>query len=379
MKQITRIFLQAVISVVLTAPATAADLVKNLLSPSPLTIALTVGQWLLKDGQKAFYVQVEATGRTAEQARTEAFKKAVDMAVGTFVIAETEVRNREVVRNHLLKYSAGFVSDFKVLSEQRSGEQIRMTVDVWVSESRIANRLMNVSKSEGEVDGARAAVQQESIRAKNEAATQLINRVVSDYPYRAFDVQMGKTVTQVDGEMTEILIPTKISWNKSFINALIEVLERTRENDDRGGQWNSLISYRFINGWINYFAAYRSDEPRKIIEDHLINSVPHLRALYYDGNGRTLVSLCHEIPTMNGMYYGEPAMWFEPGDTITRPKSQFVAKQTRFAHIGIYGDYESNFYYRVTLPRTTSWLAQLQRIELSVVRKMDCPVRQNGG
>jgi hypothetical protein len=102
------------------------------LAPNPLTIALTVGKWLVKDSQKAYYVQVESTASTPAQARTEGLKLAVSQAVGTLVVAESEVRNQQLVRNEIIQYSSGYIQDFKILSESQVGPMSRVVMDVWV-------------------------------------------------------------------------------------------------------------------------------------------------------------------------------------------------------------------------------------------------------
>jgi hypothetical protein len=119
------------------------------LAPSPLAIILTVGQWLIKDSQKAYYVQVESTAATAAQARAEGFKLAVSQAVGTLVVTESEVKNQQLVRNEIIQYSSGYIQDFKILSETQVGSMTRIIMDVWVTESKIADRLLNLSKADG--------------------------------------------------------------------------------------------------------------------------------------------------------------------------------------------------------------------------------------
>ncbi len=131
----------------------------SVITPSPLTIALTVGQWLIKDSQKVYFVKVESTASTPAQAREEGFRLAVRQAVGALVVAETEVKNQQLVRNDIIQYSSGYVQDFKILSESQVGSMSRVVMDVWVSDSKIANRLLNVSKDDGSIDGEKSAVQ----------------------------------------------------------------------------------------------------------------------------------------------------------------------------------------------------------------------------
>ena len=123
---------------------------------TPISIAITAGQWLTKETRKLYYVQVEATADNLEAARQEGLRLAVDMAVGTFVLAENEIRNGEVLRKDLIKYSAGYVERFETKSETAIGNRTRVVLDVWVSESKISSRLMGVSQARNTINGSKS-------------------------------------------------------------------------------------------------------------------------------------------------------------------------------------------------------------------------------
>ncbi len=66
-----------------SAPAIA---VPSWVIPSPITIAIQVGKWLQSNDEEVYYVRVQSKGSTEGEARTEAFRLAVDQAVGSLLI-----------------------------------------------------------------------------------------------------------------------------------------------------------------------------------------------------------------------------------------------------------------------------------------------------
>ncbi len=352
-----------------------ADSLRSVLTPSPLSIALTVGQWLLKEDRKVYYVQVESTADDKEQARREGFRLAVEMAVGALVVAETEVRNKELVRQDILKYSSGYVDNFSIKSEAKVGNKVRLVMDVWVGESTIANRLLNVSKAEGSIDGARVAAQQESLKSRQDSAARLLESVVRDFPRRAFDIKIGKTLTRVDGERTTIAVPVEIAWNKKYFEALLEAIDKTKDGTESGAynfkEHASIITYRKIGGWINYFASYQNTKPVEILSQHFFESYPQVRINFKDELNALLAFNCREIAPLTGVFYGDAKMvlGLYPLD---QPTGQFIANGAPAAHIGIYGDYEVGGNLATTIQGNTDLIARMRKVEVQIVRKSDC-------
>jgi hypothetical protein len=166
---------------------------------SHLSIALSVGKWLIKDSKKVYYIQVESTAPSEEQARQAGFKLAVTQALGALVVAETEVKNKELVRNEILQYSAGYIDDFKIVSNTQVGGMTRLVMDVWVVESKISNRVLGESRADGTVDGSRAALQQQTYLREQYTSDQLIDLVTRDFPKHAFDVKTPKIEITQEG------------------------------------------------------------------------------------------------------------------------------------------------------------------------------------
>ena len=215
---------------------------------TPLSIAVTAGQWLTKETRKVYYVQVEATADNLEAARQEAFRLAVDMAVGTFVLAENEIRNDEVVRKDFIKYSAGYVEDFNTKSETKVGNKTRVVLDVWVSESKISNRLMGLSQTRNTINGSKSVSIINNMVDNIDSGQKIFQAVLNDFPNRAFVLSIGNTNIKPYGEGVLIEIPVHIEWNQNYIKALYESLEQTRDGktanrDPVRREWASVIKY----------------------------------------------------------------------------------------------------------------------------------------
>ena len=354
----------------------AVDL-KATLTPSPVSIALTVGQWLMKEEKKAYYVQVEATADSKESARNEAFRLAVEMAVGTIVVAETEIKNTEILRKDFLKYSSGYIDNFSIKSESIVGDKIRLVVDVWVGESKIADRILNVSKADGVIDGDRIAVQQKSIKLEKDNASRLIEIVAKDFPMKSFDVKVGKSQSYVDGRKTVIDIPVFIRWNSKYLDSLIEILDRTKDGDGSSEsnykKHRFIVSYRKERGWLTYHASYKDTKPGIILLSNFIESKPVLRINFNDETNSPIAFNCRSLRSMSGNYFSDAKM-IVGTHSLDQATGQFFASNTPNAHFGIFGDFEGESKIRSVFEENADLIARMRKIEVSVVRKEECDV-----
>lgn len=383
-----RLLARAIITFAIIFPITAlAQNVLTLIAPNPLTIAISVGKWLIKDSQKVYFVQVESTAATAAQAREEGFRLAVRQAVGTLVVAETEIKNQQLVRNDIVQYSSGYIQDFKVISESQVGSMIRIVMDVWVSDSKIADRLLNISKADGTIDGEKSAVQFRSNLNQIQSGDQLLQLVLNDFPAKAFDIKVGKSTVSMPSRGAQIQIPVNISWNKQYISSLVEVLERTRQGSSanyyRGPNWASVIRFKNKSDWNMSVASFRDRVKLEMLEHFLVLSRPMIRLIIKNETGAILYGECFQYAGLSGSYLGEPIMFLGyMRDRYGDIAGQFFSYGGEFgersnlhsADFSIFGDFKDDIRLTIDLPSEIAQdqLAKMNNIEVSVVKSTEC-------
>lgn len=213
----------AVLALVLAMPVSANDW----WMPSPVSVAITVGQWLMKDREQVYYLQVRAYGRHEKEARDQAFRLAVEQAIGALVLAETEVRRGEVNRNDIISYSSGFVHDFDIVKRSQVNGVHELVVDVWVARSHLANRLLSTSRTDAAVEGGRVSRQIETFQHSRDQGDRVLATVLADFPHRAFTITLGKTQVLVNEYRQPVLsIWMDINWSMAYLRSLDEAVSR---------------------------------------------------------------------------------------------------------------------------------------------------------
>lgn len=203
-----------------TLSAAAAPLGQMLL-PSPISVAITVGQWIIKDRKKVYYIQVRSSAQDRHQAIQAGYKLAVEQALGALSLSTVEIRNQAVVRNEIIVASAGYVEDSRVVSERQLGNAVEVILDVWVTESRIADRFLAESRGSGRIDGNRFADTLDSYNHSVSTTTRAVESVLVDYPHRAYDVKVNAKM----GRDGTLVLPTTVKWNNDYVFALWEALK----------------------------------------------------------------------------------------------------------------------------------------------------------
>jgi hypothetical protein len=358
--------------------AVQAQPIPTYLIPNPIAVALTIGQWLLKDSRKVYYVQVKSTATTPALARAEAFKLAVNQAVGTLVLAESEVKNNELIRKDIIQYSSGYVEDFKVLQETQVDGGVQIVMDVWVSDSKIADRLLYVSKGNNIIDGAKAATQHQSLLNEKNSGDRLLAAVLNDFPVRAFDVSVDKTQWRTTGRTLEIYIPISIGWNSAYINALYEVLMATRDGNNSFDQkyvkrYSSVVMLKRKGDFFKTYAAYNDSYKADMILKALYSSDPMVLLQIKDVANSVIYTKCFKLEHMRGGYYGEPTIFGHYAtDRFDIPGGQFFSISPPDASVGIYGDYKLDQTIRLAIEGPNTIVENMKAVEVRIVNNKEC-------
>ena len=261
---------------------------------SGINTAVSIGKWITQDSKKVFYIQVESQGSSFEDAKQNAFKIAVERAVGALVLNETEVGNQDVIRNDVIMYSSGMIETYKVKKQNSSGGQVSLVMDVWVSDSRIANRLMTIGKGNVLVAGDQVVAREKSRHEEQKTGDKVINTVANDFPKLAFEMKIKNTQIQRQGRESQILVNTKLSWSKHYIDSLIDALDRTKSG---GKGYPNVISVRPSDKFFVVFAGYEDREKEQILKNRFIDSEPMVQLTAFGNNStEILIQHCYAVP-----------------------------------------------------------------------------------
>ena len=346
--------------------------------PSPVAVALSVGQWLINDSRKIYFVQVKATAATPALAREEGFRLAVSKAVGTLVLTESEIKDNELIRKDITQYSSGYVEDFRVIQENKIDDLVQVVMDVWVSDSKIADRLLYLSKGEGELDGVKASTQYLTILNEKVSGDKLLASVLNDFPSRAFDVTVGQTKWRMAGRALEIYIPISIDWNDVYLTALYDVLVATREGSDSlghryGEHYSSVVMIKRKNKFFKTYAAYSDSLKFDAITKAIIFSEPMVAIQIKDVGSENIYSQCLKLEHMRGGYYGDSTIFGHYGaDKFEIPQGQFFAISPPDASVGIYGDFKLSKDIRLVIEGHSSFIEQMKTVEVRIVKNDQC-------
>jgi hypothetical protein len=294
-----------------------AQNIAQVLTPSPLGVAITVGQWLVKDRKRVFEVEVEARAPTLQQARDQAFRLAIERAVGTMVLSETEVRSSRINRDDIITYSSGYVDRFEVLGQDSVGGEVRVRMRIWVSHSAISTRLLARSQADTVIDGERFAEQAKSVQQERLSGDRLLAAVLRDYPHRAFSADIGRIELWEDNRLIKLLVPFTLRMDYNYLTSLSEGLEQTSQRPAAGHCTTSLHSnpcgnqtlIRVVSGrppagsgrffgW-NTTSGFNDAAKMNMIYNTMIASKPAILLTVTDQQGRRAFRSCYFRPELD--------------------------------------------------------------------------------
>jgi len=345
-----------------TAQAQLVPLTTTALVPSPVGIVLTVGKWIYDSVSKeqVYYIEVAGEGRTTEEARTVAFRTAVEQALGSIISSETEVVNGRIQRDETISYASGYVDRYETIAQDKTPAGVQVSLRVWVRKSALSNRLLTRSTKSGEADGARASVQLQTLNQERVTGDQLLQQVLNDFPRRAFDIDFKPTDIVRQNRSAQMEVNFVVRWNQDYLRSLWTALEATAY---RGGTPVSTVGVN-SGGWFGGFGGQaRFDDMQKYqsVVRSLVGTVPAVMITVRGANRDVIHQACY--------YYQE-----------LDHQARYSVTTERFVELSIYtptayvnGAYKMKS--RVQIPINGVVLNQVSAIDIDIVTQRQCPNR----
>ena len=328
--------------------------VMDLIRPSPWTIGIAIGKWIVKDQKKIFYVEVTAQADNLESARESAFRMAVERAVGTVVSSEKEVQNYQLQRNEIITYASGFVEDYQLVQQQTVNNQTQVQMKIWVSHSALSDRLLNVSRTAGTVEGGRISEQIRTVQHERASADRLLSSVLTDYPRRAFNVSLEPTRVVMNSQRQgELQIPFVVTWNAHYIRSLNEAVQSINQKANCNGWFSRCTSNSTVSIAGQGTSFFDDTMAYDLMHREMVISRPQLQISIQDQSGKVQFRQCMSAPELDYTSYA-------PG---------------HFVELGGYKAMVNVGYskrYTATIDLTTLPTGTLDRVEVLVIRSRQC-------
>ena len=343
--------------------AQAQSTVLTLLTPSPIGVVLTVGRWVMADNQKIYHIEVAGQGADQEQARLNGFRLAVEQAVGSIIASETEVVNGRMKRDEIISYASGYVTRYEIINVEPKDNRVQVNMKVWVGRTALANRLLNESKTAGDIDGPNGSAAVATIKYERTQGDRLVQTVLNDFPRRAFDVTTQNSQVSLDNYRNgRLTIPFQIKWNYNYLVSLWIALEASSQPRAHSRHFVRIDSGPTPSGSGRLFpwsgqAGFDDGYRVKQLAQELIGSAPSVQLTVRDISGQLIHRRCYR--------------WAELDHDVQHqyPRAFFVDFQGG-NRASING--RTVLDAKIDLPMHPKDLDNLGNFELVVVRKQDC-------
>jgi hypothetical protein len=207
---------------------------------SVVIMALLAVMSVCANSQTTKPIRVTGVGSTFEEAKDNAFAKAIEFEVGAAVLSEKHSRNDIMVRDEIIKYSAGYVEDYKVITRTGDNYTTYITLDVYVKSSKIHERLLGSGTSSGVINGDKLATQYSTYMGQKLAGDKFLEAVLRDAPERGYVVTQGKPNFMLTLQREAVVVvPYSIKWNYNYLTALNEALSKIE--DGSSGEFFSTL------------------------------------------------------------------------------------------------------------------------------------------
>jgi hypothetical protein len=334
--------------------------VPNWLMPNVWTIGIHLAQWMVKEQKQLFYVEITSQGRDVKEAREQAFRLAVEQAVGSVISTDTRVQLGRLQRDEIIVYSSGFVDNFEIVDQRQVGSFVQVKMRVWVSHSRLANRLLSESRTAGSVEGGRITQQVESFQHQRQTGDRLLMSVLRDFPQRGFDLTASQTRVIIDQQRRPVLqIPVTVSWNRHYLDSLAEVVRSINQRSDCR-EWGILVktptcearSRISVGRTVGYFD---DSNAWSAINREMMMSRPQILLQLLDASNQVRHQDCFGVVELDQHlgYVRNPFVETGGGNVV------IADQMTRTFNLLVYLD-EIN-------------TRDLDRVEVRVIRLLDCP------
>jgi len=304
-------------------------------------------------------LQVSGQGATFEEAKLNAFRTAIEIVAGSVVTTERESINYKLVKDEILVYSAGYVTDYKIINTFKSGNHIQVIVDVQVSSSKLSDRILGLGKEVKNFEADKHGNQYQTYLYGKSNGDKLLMQVLNDYPAKAYTITQGVHQFKVDAYRNGIIeIPLEVKWNYNFIESFNEALKILQDGSNgllQPSPGNVIVMVKDPKDWVigakNHY-KFNDMITVSTIRSTLQQQKPNILLTINNLENKTVFRQCYIPDSIAGK---KPA-FYNVGSTVA-----------------LYGNQVEKNKIELRLTNMNEALKHIHNIELTVVDDGSCP------
>lgn len=304
-------------------------------------------------------IQVTGEGSTFEEAKLNAFKTAIEFEAGAVVVSEREINNYKLIKNEILIYSSGYITDYKIISSVKNGNQVKVLVDVQVASNKLADRILGVGKDAKNFDTDKHSNQYNSYLQGKQNGDRLLQQLLNDYPKKAYTLTQGVHQLKVDVNRNGFIeIPLELRWNYKFIesfNDALKILEDGSNGLFTASPSNVTVMAKDPKDWIignkNHY-KFNDMNTVSAITQTLQHNQPRILVSIKNLNNKVAFQQCYIPDSMSGK---KPAFYDASN------------------HVVVYGNRIEQNKIQLNFVNMHEVVKEIQSIELSIVADNNCP------
>lgn len=264
-------------------------------TPSPLGMIIAMNSYI-KDQKRVYYIRVESQAADFEQAKKQAFRLASEQVAGTVVLSESELRNSNLTRDEIITYSSGLIDEYKIVNRIDGPGYVKLTTDVWIVESVMAQRLLAKSVTEKGLRGQDLSTRAGSILEERTRGDNVFQAIMSDFPKRAFSVKADTPYVYMDAyRNTQVTVPITIRWDERFVNAFEDAAVKTGNKTCRLGCAD--LRY-FIQG-----REFYDVQKLELVNNHIRNTNSTVMVELQSVYGQPVKRMCYLFDLQSADFY----------------------------------------------------------------------------
>ena len=175
---------------------------------------------------------VTGHGSTFEEAKESAFRQAVEQSIGSAIISKRVTVDSRLVTKEIASHSSGYVDNFVISSTTRANGKYTVVMTVYVKPSMINDYVLHVSEDSSKIEGERVSAKISTYKTERVKGDAYLNRVLDDYPEKAFRIEQGKVEIRSDANRNMMVyIPFWFDLHYDYLIALMGALNEVRDFD----------------------------------------------------------------------------------------------------------------------------------------------------